>query len=78
MLSSVLRSDRAADVNVLIMRVFVQIRKVMTGNEDLARRVAQIDRRVTRMQHEFDLFINPPAPRKKPPIGFQHPSSEDD
>lgn len=38
MLSSVLRSDRAADVNVAIMCTFVRLRKVLATNEQLARK----------------------------------------
>ena len=44
MLSSVMRSDRAADVNVAIMRTFVRIRQVLSSNEELARKVAHLDR----------------------------------
>ncbi|MCP4550409.1 MAG: ORF6N domain-containing protein [bacterium] len=44
MLSSVLRSDRAADVNVAIMRTFVRLRQAIATNEELARKVAQLGR----------------------------------
>jgi ORF6N domain len=37
MLSSVLRSPRAVEVNIAIMRTFVQLRRLMDGNRDLAR-----------------------------------------
>ena len=46
MLSSVLRSDRAADVNVAIMRTFVRLRQVLSTNEELARKVAQHDQKI--------------------------------
>ena len=45
MLSSVLRNDRAADVNVAIMRTFVRLRQVLSTNEELARKVAQHDQK---------------------------------
>src|SRR5438093_3044861 len=38
MLSSVLRSSRAVEVNIAIMRTFVQLRRLMDSNRDLARK----------------------------------------
>jgi hypothetical protein len=38
MLSSILRSARAVEVNIAIMRTFVQLRRLMDGNRELARR----------------------------------------
>lgn len=46
MLSSVLRSKQAIEVNVAIMRAFVRLREVLATNEDLARKVAQHDRQI--------------------------------
>jgi ORF6N domain len=43
MLSSVLRSRRAVEVNISIMRAFVRLRELLATNEDLARKVAQHD-----------------------------------
>ena len=45
MLSSVLRSDRAADVNIAIMRTFVQLRKLMDSNRELARKISEMEKR---------------------------------
>ena len=45
MLSSVLRSPRAVEVNIAIMRTFVQLRKLMDTNRDLARRIEALERR---------------------------------
>ena len=45
MLSSVLRSERAAEVNVAIMRVFVRLRELVAGNRDLARRLDELERK---------------------------------
>ena len=71
MLSSVLRSKRAAEVNVPIMRTYVLMRKAIASNEELARRVERIDRKVALLQHQYDAFINPAVAKKKHPIGFQ-------
>jgi low affinity Fe/Cu permease len=43
MLSSVLRSDRAVKVNIAIMRTFVQLRKLMDSNRELARKIADME-----------------------------------
>ena len=45
MLSSVLRSPRAVEVNIAIMRTFVQLRRLMDSNRDLARRIESLERR---------------------------------
>ena len=45
MLSSVLRSTRAVQVNIAIMRTFVQLRRLMDSNRDLARRIDFLERK---------------------------------
>ncbi len=45
MLSSVLRSPRAAEVNIAIMRTFVQLRRLMDSNRNLARRIEALEKR---------------------------------
>jgi len=45
MLSSVLRSPRAVEVNIAIMRTFVQLRRLMDSNRDLARKIESLERR---------------------------------
>jgi flagellar capping protein FliD len=45
MLSSVLRSSRAIQVNIAIMRTFVQLRRLMDNNRDLARRIDSLEAR---------------------------------
>ena len=45
MLSSVLRSERAAEVNVEIMRAFVRLRQVLASNQDLARQFAALEKK---------------------------------
>ena len=45
MLSSVLRSPRAIEVNIAIMRTFVQLRRLMDSNRDLARRIDALEQR---------------------------------
>ncbi len=45
MLSSVLRSEKAIEVNIAIMRTFVQIRKMMTESVDLNKRIDSLESR---------------------------------
>src|SRR5262245_54738207 len=45
-LSSVLRSERAVQVNVAIMRAFVGLRRMLASNEVLARKLAELERRL--------------------------------
>jgi ORF6N domain len=45
MLSSVLRSPRAIVVNIQIMRAFVQLRRVLDSNADLARKLAELEQK---------------------------------
>jgi hypothetical protein len=44
MLSSVLRSARAVQVNIAIMRTFVQLRRLMDSNRELARRIDSLEK----------------------------------
>jgi ORF6N domain len=45
MLSSVLRSPRAVAVNIAIMRTFVQLRRLMDSNRDLARKIQALEQK---------------------------------
>ena len=69
MLSSVLKSDRAADVNVNIMRTFVRLREVLASNEELARKVAQHDQEIGILFEHVENMLAP-TPGKTKQIGF--------
>ncbi len=43
MLSGVLKSQRAIEVNIAIMRTFVQLRKLMDGNKELAQKIEALE-----------------------------------
>jgi hypothetical protein len=45
MLSSVLRSKNAVRVNIDVMRVFVALRRMVSGNRELARKLSELERR---------------------------------
>ncbi|MFL6228759.1 MAG: ORF6N domain-containing protein [Pyrinomonadaceae bacterium] len=73
MLSSVLRSRRAVEVNIAIMRAFVNLRRMMLSNEELNRRVTALERKYDEnFKVVFDalrrLLVAPERPRRR--IGF--------
>ncbi|MBI5700104.1 ORF6N domain-containing protein [Candidatus Saganbacteria bacterium] len=53
MLSSVLNSERAIDVNILIMRAFVKLRQVLATHKDLAQKFRELESRVA--GHDSDI-----------------------
>ncbi len=77
MLSSVLRSERAVQVNVAVMRAFVGLRRMLGANEALARKLGELERRLEghdqAIRSLFDAIRQLMAPPAKPhkPIGFQ-------
>jgi len=74
MLSAVLRSKRAVQINIDIMRTFVKIRQMLVTNEELGRKVAQHDRHIAVLfQHVQRLLTAPPV--KKSRVGFAAPKS---
>ena len=46
MLSSVLNSERAVEINVEIMRAFVRLRDVISSNKDLAQKLDALERKI--------------------------------
>ncbi len=73
MLSSVLRSPRAIEVNIEIMRTFVRLRRLLLANAELARKLAALEKKVnTQFQIVFavieELMQPPEKPKKR--IGF--------
>lgn len=77
MLSSVLRSPRAVEVNVVIMRTFVRIREILASNRDLARRVQEHDRQIAILFDTVRKLLEPPPAPRKNPIGYIHPKDDD-
>ena len=70
MLSSVLRSKRAVQVNVAIIRTFVRLRRILASNEELAQKVAQHDRQIAALFEHVRALLAAPEFPKKHPIGF--------
>ena len=72
MLSSVLNSRRAAQINILIMRAFVHLRELMATHKDLAQKLDDLENKVSahdeRITVVFDVIkelLTPGAPPKR-------------
>ena len=76
MLSGVLRSPRAVQVNIAIMRVFVRLRETLALHKELAHKLAELERKIeghdTSIRTLFDAIHQLTAPPEKPrrEIGF--------
>ena len=75
MLSSVLNATRAVQVNIAIMRTFVQLRRLMDSNRDLAKRIDLLESRYDeQFSAVFDaikqLITDDKRQATKRPIGF--------
>ena len=74
MLSSVLRSERAIQVNIEIMRTFVRLRQMLASNVELARKLNALEKKYdVRFKAVFEAIhelMAPPVSKKKRPIGF--------
>lgn len=75
MLSSVLRSPRAVEVNIEIMRAFVRLRELIATHKDLARKLDQLEKKYDeKFRVVFDAIrqlMQPPPDKPKPKIGFR-------
>jgi len=76
MLSSVLRSRRAIQVNIEIMRGFVRLRALAFSSKELDRKISALERKYdARFREVFDairaLMEPPPSGGPKNPIGFR-------
>ena len=77
MLSSVLRSRRAVLVNIEIMRTFVRLRRILATHDELARKLASLERKYdSQFKLVFDAIreiMNPKDPPKRRQIGLRSP-----
>ncbi len=76
MLSSVLRSKRAVQVNIAIMRTFVRLRQMLATNDESARKVAQHDEEIGILFEHIQRLLAEPEQANEP-IGFLHPKGDD-
>ncbi|MGB7957832.1 MAG: ORF6N domain-containing protein [Minisyncoccia bacterium] len=73
MLASVLKSERAIAMNILIIRVFIKLRELLATHKDLARKMEEIEHRQDEQAIKIDAIIKllmepPEEPRR--PMGF--------
>jgi hypothetical protein len=77
MLSSVLSSERAIEVNIAIMRAFVKLRQMLQSNEGLNRKFAAVIRKLATHDKYFTVVfdelkkLNEPPTRPRKQIGFK-------
>jgi hypothetical protein len=74
MLSSILHSQRAIEVNILIMRTFVKFRELIASHKDLSRRLDDLEKKYDgQFKIVFEAIRQLMAPPAKPKrkIGFQ-------
>ena len=76
MLSSVLKSDRAVQMNIFIMRAFVKLREMLSTHKDLAQKIDELEKNQKRQGDKlvavFSLLkkLSDEPPVKTNPIGF--------
>jgi len=83
MLSSVLNSERAVQMNIVIMRAFVKLREVMTTHKDLSHKIQALERKYNKHDEELQVVFHamrqllepPPTPAKRR-IGFRSPGDK--
>lgn len=76
MLSSILRSDRAVHMNIVVMRAFVKLREIMGTHKDLTHKIEALERKYGQHDEEIQVIfkairklLEPPvAPKRR--IGF--------
>ncbi|MDP8211707.1 MAG: ORF6N domain-containing protein [Candidatus Zapsychrus exili] len=74
MLSSVLNSERAIQVNIMIMRTFTQLRKLMKTHSEIKQKIEEIE---NKYDYQFKVVfeaikkIFEPSKKSKPQIGFK-------
>lgn len=77
MLSSVLNTDRAIQVNIQIMRIYTKLKQMVLDNQDILLKLEQMERKVTKHDKSFRIvfaylkeLLNPQPPPLKA-IGFR-------
>jgi hypothetical protein len=74
MLSGILNSDRAIQVNIAIMRTFVQLRKLMETHKELAKKIEEMEKKYDKQfRVVFEAIKQLISKKNEPmnPIGFK-------
>lgn len=83
MLSSVLNSDIAIEVNIRIIRIFTKLREMVSTRKDILLKLEQLERKVTAHDEDIQMIFNalkqllnpPQEPRRK--IGFRRKDEQE-
>ncbi|MGA3096648.1 MAG: hypothetical protein ABSF25_09365 [Bryobacteraceae bacterium] len=67
MLSSVLNTGRAVQMNIVIIRAFIKLREILAGNRDLARRLDQVETRLGQHGSAITVVVEEIKKLKQPP-----------
>lgn len=82
MLSSVLRSPTAIQVNISIMRAFSIMRQMITGYDEILKRIEELeistDAQFTEVYEALTRLLSTPSPKPRRPIGFRTIGVEED
>ena len=77
MLSSVLNSERAVQMNILIIRAFVRLREILATHKDLAQKMAELEQHqqvqaadIAAIYKLVKKLVAPSLERRRRPIGF--------
>jgi hypothetical protein len=91
MLSSVLNSERAVQMNILVVKAFIRMRELIASNKDLAARVEKLECGHDRTASVIEILVEdidslagevkqmkalPPVPKRK--IGFRIGNDDED
>jgi len=83
MLSSVLSSKRAVELNILIIRAFVRLREYLATHKDLARKLKDVERtqqvhsaQIQRIYDYIQELLEPPRDHPRRRIGFASPEDQ--
>lgn len=76
MLSSVLHTERAVEINIAIMRTFVHLRQILATHEDVVRKIEEHDRQIASLYEHVERLLRFPEPDSKP-VGYIWPKGKD-
>jgi len=84
MLASVLRSGKAVEISIFVVKAFIKIREMLATHKNLIREFEKMKRtqkehgqHITNILHVISRLLNPPPDKKpKEPIGFRDRSKD--
>jgi phage regulator Rha-like protein len=76
MAATLLNSPRATEISVHVVRAFLEMRSLLSSNQNLSKKLLTLEQKVARHDEAIDLLMDsmrePPPPAQRP-IGFIHP-----